>query len=166
MPQMNKGGKFIFGISLIHSDGAVLLPVQAVNEYEIAKEGKVILLSGSKSTGGFCVTRKGLLENSRLSHILSENPALSSYEINEGEFIKYKGRYYCWKRIDTSGRLQLDDEILGFLHLKPGMRLLSIRSSDIAFTMGAKGPLIEKSQRYSGFIPLYDLDQQDPGLYF
>ena len=105
MPQMNKGGKFIFGISLIHSDGAVLLPVQAVSEYEIAKEGKVILLSGSNSTGGFCVTRKGLLEKSRLSHILSENPALSSYEINEGEFIKYKGRYYCWKRIDMSGRL-------------------------------------------------------------
>ena len=77
MPQMNKGGKFIFGISLIHSDGAVLLPAQAVNEYEIAKEGRVILLSGSKSTGGFCVTRKGLLENSRLSHILSENPTLN-----------------------------------------------------------------------------------------
>ena len=111
MPQMNKGGKFIFGISLIHADGAVLLPAQAVNEYEIAKEGRVILLSGSKSTGGFCVTRKGLLENSRLSQILSENPALSNYEINEGEFIKYKGRFYCWKRIDTSGRLQLDDKL-------------------------------------------------------
>lgn len=39
MPQTNKGGKFIFGISLIHSDRAVLLPVQAVEEYAIAKEG-------------------------------------------------------------------------------------------------------------------------------
>ena len=124
MPQMNKGGKFIFGISLIHSDGAVLLPAQAVNEYEIAKEGRVILLSGSKSTGGFCVTRKGLLENSRLSHILSENPALSNYEINEGEFIKYKGRFYCWKRIDTSGRLQLDDK----LYCKFAVRFVPCRS--------------------------------------
>lgn len=35
----NKGGKFIFGISLIRSDGAVLLPVQAIEEYAIAKEG-------------------------------------------------------------------------------------------------------------------------------
>ena len=56
MLQMNKGGKFIFGISLIHSDGAVLLPAQAVEEYRIDKEGRVIIISGSKSTGGFCVT--------------------------------------------------------------------------------------------------------------
>ena len=37
MPQMNKGGKFIFGESEIHSDGRVQLPPpQAVDEYHIA----------------------------------------------------------------------------------------------------------------------------------
>jgi len=34
-----------------------------------------------------------------------------------------------------------------------GLRLLSIRSSDIAFTMGARGPLLEKADRYNGVIP-------------
>ena len=34
------------------------------------------------------------------------------------------------------------------------MELLSIRSSDIAFTMGAKGPLLEKAETYDGEIPL------------
>ena len=33
MPQMNKGGKFIFGESEIQSDGRVQLPPQAVDEY-------------------------------------------------------------------------------------------------------------------------------------
>ena len=33
MPQMNKGGKFIFGKSVIQSDGTVQLPPQAVEEY-------------------------------------------------------------------------------------------------------------------------------------
>lgn len=35
------------------------------------------------------------------------------------------------------------------------MELLSIRSSDIAFTMGAKGPLLEKAENYDGEIPLF-----------
>ena len=60
MPQMNKGGKFIFGKSFIRTDGTLRIPPQAMEEYHIADEGKVYLFTGSKITGGFCVTRKGL----------------------------------------------------------------------------------------------------------
>ena len=35
------------------------------------------------------------------------------------------------------------------------MELLSIRSSNIAFTMGAKGPLLEKAENYDGEIAVY-----------
>ena len=42
-----------------------------------------------------------------------------------------------------------------FLQLRPGMSLLSIRSSDIAFTMGAKGPLLEKAENFDGEIPQF-----------
>lgn len=35
------------------------------------------------------------------------------------------------------------------------MELLSIRSSDIAFTMGAKGPLLERAYAYPGGIERY-----------
>ena len=41
------------------------------------------------------------------------------------------------------------------LEPEPGMRLLSVRSSNIAFTMGAKGPLLEKAANYEGMIPRY-----------
>ena len=75
MPQMNKGGKYIFGMSLIREDGSVQFPTQAVTEYRIAEEGKVYLFTGSKSTGGFCVTRRGLLLPSKLGKILEETPA-------------------------------------------------------------------------------------------
>lgn len=155
MPQMNKGGKFIFGKSLIRSDLTVHLPVQAIKEYNATAEGKVYLFTGSKSTGGFCVTRKGLLEPSKLGHILTDNPALQNYQTTEGEFVKYKGRSYCWVNISKNGVIQLNQQILDFLNLKIGMKLLSIRSSDIAFTMGATGPLLEKAHNYEGEIPLY-----------
>ena len=151
MPQMNKGGKFIFGKSLIRDDLTIYLPTQALTEYNATAEGKVYLFTGSKVTGGFCVTRKGLLEPSKLGHILADNPALQNYQTTEGEFIKYKGRV----NISKNGIIQLNPQILDFLNLKMGMELLSIRSSDIAFTMGATGPLLEKADNYEGEIPLY-----------
>ena len=79
MPQMNKGGKFIFGKSLIRTDGTLRIPPQAMEEYHIADEGKVYLFTGSKITGGFCVTRKGLLHPSKLGHILDDTPPLLDY---------------------------------------------------------------------------------------
>ena len=155
MPQMNKGGKFIFGKSLIRDDLTIHLPTQVLTEYNTTAERKVYLFTGSKVTGGFCVTRKGLLEPSKLGHILTDNPALLNYQTAEGEFVKYKGRSYCWVNISENGVIQLNQQILNFLNLKIGMELLSIRSSDIAFTMGATGPLLERANNYEGEIKIY-----------
>lgn len=155
MPQMNKGGKFIFGKSLIRGDGTIQLPAQAIEEYRIMDEGKVYLFTGSKITGGFCVTRKGLLAPSKLGHILAETPELLNYTCERGQFLKYKGRSYCWVDVANDGKIILSKGMMDFLNIAPGMELLSIRSSDIAFTMGAKGPLLEKAQHYEGEIPIF-----------
>lgn len=155
MPQMNKGGKFIFGKSLIRDNGVIQIPEQAMREYSIVSEGKVYLLTGSKSTGGFCVTRKGLLEPSKLGHILYDNPGLRDYTASRGDFIKYKGRSYAWVEISPDGKIVLSDEMMSFLKLDAGMKLLSIRSSDIAFTMGAYGRLMDESMKHENEIPVY-----------
>lgn len=155
MPQMNKGGKFIFGKSIINEGGRIQIPIQAMDEYDITVDKKVYLFTGSKVTGGFCITRKGLLEPSKLGHILRDTPCLSNYTSEYGQFIKYKGRSYCWVDISEEGQIVLTKEMMSFLQLKQNMQLLAIRSSDIAFTMGAKGPLLEKSDAYEGDIPLF-----------
>lgn len=155
MPQMNKGGKFIFGKSLIRDNGILQFPKQAIEEYDITAYGKVYLFTGSKSTGGCCVTRNGLLEPSKLGHILTETPELRKYTAEQGAFIKYKGRSYAWVNISDDGQIALTDEMMKFLKIEPGMKLLSIRSSNIAFTMGAKGPLIEKGINYPGQIEVF-----------
>lgn len=82
--QMNKGGNFILGESVIRHNGLVHLPSQAIEEYQIAAEGKVYLFTGSKSTGGFCTTRQELLLPSKLGHILTETPELLHYEVPAG----------------------------------------------------------------------------------
>lgn len=95
MLQMNKGGKFIFGKSLIQEDLTVYLPTQAITEYNIIMEGNVYLFTGSKSSGDVCVTRKGLLEPLKLGHILIETPTLQNHQTAEGKFVLYIGRSYC-----------------------------------------------------------------------
>lgn len=78
------------------------------------EENEVILFAGSRSTGGFCVTRRGLLLPSALGHILTETPAL------------------------TDGTLALPAQTMRFLQLTPGMELLSIRSKafvSLSFTL-------------------------------
>lgn len=155
MPQVTKGGKYIFGWSKIGKDLTIQLPEMAINEYNITSENKVYLMSGSKKTGGFCVTKKELLYNSKIGNILEDTEALRDYKIPEGEFIKYKGRIYCWLYISEKGILHFNDEILKTLSLNIDDKLLSIRSSDIAFTMGVKGPLIERAESFEGHIDVY-----------
>lgn len=66
MPQLNKGGKFVFGLSVIRPDLTIHIPPQALSEYDAVRDGKVIIFTGSKITGGFCVTTYSLLSNSKL----------------------------------------------------------------------------------------------------
>lgn len=155
MPQLEKGGKFVYGKSLIRRGSLINFPPQAIDEYNITVEGKVYLCTGSKSTGGFCVTRKGLLLPSKIGNILTDIPLLQNYKLPEGEFVAYKGRYYCWVGISRAGQITLSKEAMAFLHLEEGMELLSIRSSDIAFVMGAKGPLLEIAANYTGDLEVF-----------
>lgn len=83
MPQCNPGGKFCFGISVIHQD-QIQLPPLAVDEYHLGEEANVILSTGSRETGGFIVYRKGLLEGSLLQPILDEHPKLAQFQLRRG----------------------------------------------------------------------------------
>ena len=97
-----------------------------------------------------------MLLSSKLKHILNDLPGLvGEHSSSAGQFIPYKGRSYAWLPISKGGTVQLPMQTLKFLNLKVDDRLMSIRSSDIAFTMGAKGPLIEKGLNYPGQIEVF-----------
>lgn len=57
----------------------------------------------------------------------------------------------------TKNIIQLSQQALDFLNLKIGMMLLSIRSSNIAFTMGATSPLLERAENYEGEVQIYQI---------
>ncbi len=155
MPQLNKGGKYVFGWSLIREGGVIHLPTMAVDEYHLSVAPEVILFTGSKSTGGFCVTNLPMLVNSQLKTIADQLPELVCHAEAPGHFLPYKGRSYAWLPITPDGTIELPEEALTILHLNVGDRLMTIRSSNIAFTMGAKGPLLERGRQFPGEIPTF-----------
>lgn len=151
MPQMTKGGKYIFGWSRIRVNGELIFPRMAVDEYNLQEETYIYIVSGSKQTGGFCVMTEPLLSHSKLKNILKENSSLADRSLSEGELIAYKGRKYGWLALKEN-TVYLSDDLMKMLEIKVGDKLLAIRSSDIAFTMGVKGRLIEKANGYRGII--------------
>ena len=68
MPQLNKGGKYVFGWSLIREDGSIHFPPMAICEYDLAADDRIIIFTGSRITGGFCVTNNRMLLSSKLKH--------------------------------------------------------------------------------------------------
>ena len=151
MPQITKGGKYIFGWSKISKNGELTFPRMAVEEYKLKEEQYVYIVSGSKQTGGFCVMTETLLSHSTLKNILKNNPSLAERYLGEGELIVYKGRKYGWLSLNED-TVHLSDNLMKILDIKTGDKLLAIRSSNIAFTMGKKGELIDRANGYKAII--------------
>lgn len=70
MPQLNKGGKYVFGWSKIADDRTVHFPPMVLTEYDLLEEQEIIIFTGAKITGGFCVTNQKMLSASKLHKIL------------------------------------------------------------------------------------------------
>ena len=101
------------------------------------------------------MTRRGLLLPSKLGHILTDCSGLGDGSLPPARLLAYKGRSYCWLPISPEGELSLPQGLMEQFQLTPGLALLAIRSSDIAFTMGARGPLLERARAYPGESPAF-----------
>jgi hypothetical protein len=152
MPQIAKGGKFVFGWSPIGKEGCVQVPEQVIDEYQLFTEDKLILISGSKSSGGFVVSRQGLICESIMKGLLIDHPEFRYYSLPEGKPVKWKGRYYSWVKINKQGVFKLPAETFTCFNVKERDRLLSIRGSNVGFVLAVKGPLVEAANNFTGEI--------------
>jgi len=99
MPQLAKGGKYVFGWSIIGKDGGILLPEEARYEYQLEPGERVILMPGSNTSGGFSISKKSRIERSKLSDILVQNPDLAEFKIEEGKIVNVGGKL-CPHRLE------------------------------------------------------------------
>lgn len=148
MPQLVKGGKYAYAWSKVNNQGKIIIPREALTEYKLLTWNKVVLVPGSKRSGGFGVTSVELIEKSALHSILDEHPQLSKFQINEGEAIDIKGKTLCWVKMNKDGSIIVPVKTLKKYGIRPNDRLLSVRGSCLALGFIVKGPIVNEAQKH------------------
>ncbi|HEY97489.1 MAG TPA: hypothetical protein G4O16_04835 [Dehalococcoidia bacterium] len=148
MPQLVKGGKYIYGLSKVSRTGVIIIPPEAMTEYKFRDGDRVILLSGSRKSGGFGVTKSSILQKTNLARLIQDIPGLASYQIPENVTIEAKGRWLCWSTIKTGGYLQLTTETLSKYNIAVGDFLTIGRGSYLAISFIARGVILEEALRH------------------
>jgi len=117
MPQLEKGGKWVFGWVVVNTYLKFQIPPEAYDEYGFMTEQELVFIKGSRRSGGFGV----------------------------GRFKTISSNEYMVKRIiakiimGTNRQISLPNE----LGVKPETRLLAVRGSNYALSFLLQGPIVE-----------------------
>lgn len=123
MPQLAKGGKWVFGWSIVGTNGEAPIPPAAFDEYGFQAGEAVIFLQSSKSSGGAVVARREILT--------SHQSPLFKRAFGEGV-------------IGKNGRVIFPARA-GFRERE---RLLVVRGSGWALSFLQRGPIYEEALRH------------------
>lgn len=149
MPQLVKGGKHVFGWSQVGADGDLAIPPEALAEYRLPEKGTVLMMSGSRTSGGSAVTTPRLLEGSVLGAALARHPEMMTFQAPEGMPVESEDRAYCWVSLQA-GRLRVPPATLARYGVRPGDRLLVIRGSGLGIGFAVRGPIVEQARLHPG----------------
>jgi hypothetical protein len=123
MPQLVKGGKWVFGWTVVNSAGEVRIPPKAYAEYGFQTGETVVILPGSRRSGGCGVARREKLAGSQIP--LAQR-MLGEGMVGENERIAFPS-------------------VIGF---QPGDRLLVVRGSGLALGLVQRGPIYEEALQH------------------
>jgi len=122
MPQLVKGGKWVFGWAFVEAGGELPIPPAAWDEYEFQVGDEVTFTPGSRRSGGF---------------------GLSHARLTAGRPLPM--RALAGGRIVARGRVTLPTA----LGVQPGDRLLVVRGSGRALGFVARGPIYEEASKHA-----------------
>jgi len=121
MPQLVKGGKWVFGWVIVSPGSEVLIPPAAFAEYSFQPGETVLITRGSRRSGGVGIGRLEKLEASIL-----------------------QSRFIGRSTIGVGGQVALPTRA-GML---PGECLLAVRGSGLALSLVHHGPIFEEALKH------------------
>ncbi|MGD2250509.1 MAG: hypothetical protein PVF58_19095 [Candidatus Methanofastidiosia archaeon] len=144
MPRLVKGGKYVYGWSKVKKNGEIVIPDEALKEYGLQGHTKIILLPGSKTSGGVGVTTGENLENSALAR------ALDTFQIEsrtKGEIVSINGNPWCWVEL-RGNKMVIPAKVLELYQVSPGLKVLAVKGSGLALGGVVKGPIITEARTH------------------
>ena len=156
MPQLIKGGKYVFGWSVIQNDGRIRIPDEAYDEYHFSGCKTVILLSGSKTSGGFSIHKPDVLAEtkpgSRITKLIGYNEESGLFTSSEPEVLKSGIRLIGWTTLDHEKCIKFMNEWFELLALQPGNRLLVGRGSGLGPAFIARGTIYREAMKHNDLL--------------
>ncbi len=148
MPRLVKGGKLVYGLSRVGKDGRIVIPPDAMREYGFADGDRVILLSGSRTSGGFGLALKSTLLKSELAVLLESIPEVAGFTLPEAEVIARRGRRYGWTTVREGGYIVLPAATLAAYGVQAGDTLAVGRGSYVSIAFLARGRILAESLKH------------------
>ncbi|MBN1185258.1 MAG: hypothetical protein JXB49_23435 [Bacteroidales bacterium] len=155
MPQLAKGGKYVFGISRVGERYRINVPPEAFLEYGLDKSNVIVFISGSRTSGGFGINPPHRLMNSQLNEILDfiGYTKQSSSFLHPEYTIKYvKNRLISWTKIDKHGTFFLNEQLANQFKINVSDKLVVVRGGNMGPGFIAKGPLHKLAMQHPELI--------------
>ncbi len=153
MPQLVKGGKHIFGWTRIIEGNKIRIPDEAYEEYNLANTDKLFILSGSNSSGGFCIVPPNSIINSKLSadiiRMAGYDKGTNSFSIKELEVIQHGKRFISWTKIEAERHFKISDKLISMLKINIGDNLLVGRGSGLGPAFIVKGTIYNEALKHN-----------------
>jgi hypothetical protein len=120
MPRLIKGGKWVYGVSVVDDDRRIRIPQPAWIDYRFRAGDQAIFLRGSETSGGFAVGTPPRVAG-----------LLASRMIGRSVF-------------EAGCRVRVPDAV----DVRPGQSLVLVRGSARALSIVVRGPLFEAALSY------------------
>lgn len=137
MPQLVKGGKWVFGWVVVGPEREITIPPEAWREFGFRDGDEAIFTPGSRRSGGFGVSRPGLM-----AEVRRKMAEAGLRELGRGQF--------------ENGRVTAPPEI----GVKPGDRLLAVRGSRYGLGFVVKGPIYGEALKHTN-IEVFGGDREN-----
>jgi len=149
MPQLVKAGKYTYGWSRVGRGGKIILPPEALDDYHLQEGEKLVVVPGSKKSGGFSLVSEKALKKSKLADFFLNDPAILENGIHsEGEW-KDAAKRICWVEIH-GGCVEIPLTTLDKYGVRAGDKLLVIRGSGLGVGFAVRGPIVETAEDFPG----------------
>lgn len=141
MSQLVKGGKYAYAWVNIRQTGSMTIPPEAVQDYRLEPDEIVVLIPGSKGSGGFSVVPQRNIKDSPL------NPLKNNCDVQEDKVQVSHGKPFTVTRLEGE-RVNLPMETLEAFGIEKGDRLLAVRGSGMGPSFLVKGPIKEEALKH------------------
>ena len=148
MPQLVKGGKYIFGWSHVSDTGKICIPEEAKDEYHFRPFDKIFIMSGSKTSKGFSITKTELIKDSVIYQKLSTYKKLIYFQELPNGYIKDKNKILTWSELDAGGCFQLSEDILKQYDVNLKDNVLVGRGSGFALAFIKTGSIVKEAMNH------------------